>query len=172
MVSFVVVPVIAFSSSWSLSCCRNSSRGMPRRRRATASNSRISPASGTRSSSAPRSSASFSRSMGSRSAMFATCLLPSYPGPQALQAAKLQLLDRPFATPHRFRNFARAFLLHETQLQNLALVFGQFPHQRKNLCPILRLFLVRCFGFRRSLHGALPAQPLPPVRDLIRRNAE
>jgi hypothetical protein len=43
--------------------------------------------------------------------MFAT-----YPRPQTLQAAKLQLLDRAFAAPQNLRNFASAFVLDEAEL--------------------------------------------------------
>src|SRR5262249_9268910 len=97
---------------------------MPRRRRAMASSSRIFGSGADWSWIESPSRASLSRSMGSRSGMFAT-----YPRPQALQAAKLQLLDRAFAAPQHLRDFTSALLLHETKLQDSALVFRQFPHQ-------------------------------------------
>jgi hypothetical protein len=78
--------------------------------------------------------------------------LPSgdgYPRPQALQGAKLQLLDRSFTAPQSLRDFAGALLFHETQFQDLALVFGQVPHQCEDRCAVVRAFLIGLLDFRR-----------------------
>src|SRR5579863_8426255 len=131
---------------------------MSRRRRATPSSSAISRSGAARLSRARRSSWSLRRSIGSCSDMFAP-----YARPQALQGTKLQLLDRSFTAPQSLRDFADALLFHEAQFQDLAVVFGQFPHQREDRCAVVRELLIGLFDFRRWLNCTFPLHALRTV---------
>jgi hypothetical protein len=95
-------------------------------------------------------------------------ILATYPRPQVLQTAELQLLDCAFAAAESLGNITNALLFREPHYDHSALVVGKFAHEREHPGLILRLLLIGLLDVGGRLNLAFARKAFRTVRYRIR----